>query len=154
MVDYVDIWDEYSIEFCKKLEYQCGGDWSKLDETEQEIAALWKLACDMYMSGFDDFFLSWGFDCYSFAMRGIKRVADTYSDCNKVYKLFDKAYKRVFARFENDKRIKAYGDIAQYLNLKDRIILMRTFNAFDKRLGPILCESAYKYYCEKLKQKP
>lgn len=43
------------------------------------IAALWKLAADMYSGGFDEFFLNWGYDCYSYAMRGIKRIADANS---------------------------------------------------------------------------
>mgnify|MGYP001071819538 CR=1 FL=1 len=40
MVDYVDLWDNYSIEFCKKLEYDAGGDWNKLDQGEQEFRCL------------------------------------------------------------------------------------------------------------------
>lgn len=152
--DYDELWNEYAGEFNEKLEDEYGGDWSKLDETEQEIAALWKLACDMYSGGFDEFFLNWGFDCYTYAMRGIKRVAEIDKGINKVYKLLENAYTKVFARFENDERIKAYSDILQYLTEKDEAILEKTYDEFDETLGPLLCERAYKYYRETLNQKP
>ncbi len=155
MEDYDELWDEYASEFNEKLESDLGGDWSKLDETEQEIAALWKLAADMYSGGFDEFFLNWGFDCYSYAMKGIKRIADAAdrsdkSGLNNVYKLFDKAFNKVFARFENDKRIKSYADIAQYLTDKDMKVLEKTYESFDEKLGPLLCQKAYEYYCKSL----
>ncbi len=155
MEDYDELWDEYASKFNEKLECDLGGDWDKLDETEQEIAALWKLAVDMYSGGFDEFFLNWGFDCYSYAMRGIKRIADANSGlnkvgCNNIYKLFDKAFNKVFARFENDERIKSYGDILQYLTEKDTEILEKTYEEFDEKLGPLLCQRAYEYYCGKL----
>ncbi len=155
MEDYDELWDEYASEFNEKLESDLGGDWSKLDETEQEIAALWKLAADMYSGGFDEFFLNWGFDCYSYAMRGIKRIADAAggsdkSGLNNVYKLFDKAYNKVFARFENDDRIKSYADIARYLTDKDMKVLEKTYESFDEKLGPLLCQKAYEYYCKSL----
>lgn len=157
MKDYDELWNEYAIEFNNKLENTNGGDWNKLDEIEKEIVALWKLAADMYMAGFDEFFLNWGYDCYSYAMRGIKRIADANSglkkiNCNKIYKLFDKAYTKVFARFENDERIKSYADIVGYLTEKDDKILERTFDIFDEKLGPLLCTIAYEFYCEKLKK--
>lgn len=153
MEDYDELWNDYASEFNEKLESKLGGDWSKLDETEQEIAALWKLAADMYSGGFDEFFLNWGFDCYSYAMRGIKRIADSGLDkagCNSVYKLFDKAFNKVFARFENDKRIKSYADIAEYLTDKDMKVLEKTYESFDEKLGPLLCQRAYEYYCKNL----
>lgn len=162
--DYDEFWNAYAVEFNDKLESANGGDWSKLDEIEQEIAALWKLVCDMYSGGFDEFFLNWGYNCYSYAMRGIKRVADSYNgltrngwlektDVNKVYKLLENAYMKVFARFENDERIKSYSDILQYLTEDDNKILEKTYEKFDERLGPLLCERAYKYYCETLNKK-
>lgn len=155
MEDFDELWDEYAGEFNSKLEEENGGDWTKLDEIEQEIAALWKLAADMYSGGFDEFFLNWGFDCYDRAMRGIKRIADANSglkkiDCNNVYKLFDNAYTKVFARFENDERIKEYADILQYLTEKDEDILNKTYEEFDEKLGPLLCQRAYEFYCKKL----
>ncbi len=96
-----------------------------------------------------------GYDCYSYAMRGIKRVADANTGlkkvgCNNVYKLFDTAYKKVFARFENDDRIKSYEDIVQYLTEKDEKILEKTYENFDEKLGPLLCERAYEFYRNKL----
>ncbi len=157
MKDYDELWDDYASKFNEKLEFEFGGDWSKLDEIEQEIAALWKLAVDMYSGGFDEFFLNWGFDCYSYAMRGISRVKDANSGLvkigvDKVYKLFDTAFQKVFARFENDERIKAYSDILRYLTEKDQAVLEKTYETFDEKLGPLLCQRAYEYYCEKLKK--
>ena len=155
MQDYDEIWNQYAIKFADKLESVNGGDWSKLDETEKEIAALWKLTTDMYSAGFDAFFLNWGYECYSYAMRGIKRVADAGSDmeetsCAEVYELFDNAYTKVFARFENDERIKAY----EGLNEDDEEILDEVFARFDDKLCSLFCERAYKFYCEKLNKKP
>lgn len=46
MKDYGRLWDDYSNEFNSKL-VDSNGDWSKLDEDEQEIAALWKLFVDI-----------------------------------------------------------------------------------------------------------
>ena len=43
MEDFADLWDRYSIDFCKKLEYNCGGDWNGLDADEQELAAFGSL---------------------------------------------------------------------------------------------------------------
>ncbi len=157
MKDYDELWDDYASKFNDKLVSEFDGDWSKLDETEQEIAALWKLAVDMYSGGFDEFFLNWGFDCYSYAMRGINRIKDANSGLvkigvDKVYKLFDTAFQKVFARFENDERIKAYSDILQYLTEEDQAVLEKTYETFDEKLGPLLCQRAYEYYCEKLKK--
>lgn len=158
MKDYNELWNQYAVAFNDKLENTHGGDWSKLDQTEQEIAALWKLAADMYSAGFDEFFLGWGYDCYCHAMRGIKRIADANSGlkkagCNNVYKLFDTAYTKVFARFENDGRIQSYGDIPEYLTEADEKILEKTYDSFDEKLGPLLCTRAYEFYCETLKKK-
>lgn len=157
--DYDELWEKYSYPFVEKLDKKFDSDWSKLDETEQEIAALWKLEADVYMEGFDTFFLNWGYDCYSYAMRGIKRIADANDGLRKtevddVYKLLDNAYQKVFARFENDNRIKSYEDIVEYLNEKDEKILEETYDKFDEKLGPLLFERAYEYYCGKLNKQP
>lgn len=158
MQDYDELWNQYAMEFDGKLENVNGGDWNKLDEIEQEIAALWKLTADMYSAGFDEFFLNWGYECYSYAIRGIKRVADSGSgmeeiSCNEVYELFDSTYTKVFARFENDERIKAYEDIVEYLTEEDEEVLEETYDHFDEKLGPLFCERAYKFYCEKLNKR-
>ena len=157
MQDYDELWNEYAVKFNQKLESDYDGDWEKLNEVEQEIAALWKLTADMYSSGFDEFFLNWGYECYSYAMRGIKRIADASSgaeksDCNEVYELFEHAYTEVFARFENDERIKAYGDIAEHLTEEDEEILAETYDIFDEKLGSLLCMMAYEFYCKNLKK--
>ncbi len=155
MKDYDELWNEYAVQFNDKLESDCNGDWNALDEISQEIAALWKLTADMYGGGFDEFFLNWGYACYSYAMRGIKRIADANTglekvDCNHVYKLFDTAYTKVFTRFENDDRITSYEEIGAYLTEEDEKILETTYDDFDEKLGPVLCQRAYAYYCENL----
>ena len=55
MDDYGKLWHNYSIEFNSKL-VNSNGDWNKLDEDEQEIAALWKLFVDINNGGFIQFF--------------------------------------------------------------------------------------------------
>ena len=129
MEDFDELWNAYAAEFNDKLENANGGDWSGLDEFEQEIAALWKLAADVYAD----------------ANSGLKKVG-----CNNVYKLFESAYNKVFARFENDDRIKSYEDIVRYLTEKDEEILEKTYEDFDEKLGPLLCERAYEFYHDKL----
>ena len=115
---------------------------------------MWKLVVDVYSGGFDEFFLNWGYDCYTYAMRGIKRVAEENSGVGDVYELFETAFTKVFARFENDDRISSYADIIKYLTEEDKETLDQTFDEFDGELGPMFCEAAYKYYCEKLNKKP
>ena len=60
MEDFDEMLNTYAIEFNDKLENANNGDRSKLDEYEQEIAALWKLVADVYSNGFDEFFLGRG----------------------------------------------------------------------------------------------
>ena len=145
MEDFADLWDRYSIDFCKKLEYNCGGDWNGLDAGEQEIAALWKLVVDMYNGGFEQFFCNWGYQGYWYAMRGIQRLK-----CTKLLEIFHSTYTDVFDKFKDDKRLKAYWDIPQYFTEEDVKILEETDNAFYDGLGEELCKAAYLFYCKEL----
>lgn len=145
--DYDELWDRYSIEFCKKLEYDCGGEWSKLDPDEQEIAALWKLAVDIDNGGFEQFFCNWGFECYWYAMRGIQRIGD-----KKLLELLENTYMNVFDKFREDKRLKYYSDIPQYFTEEDENILRETNIAFWETEGEILCKTAYEFYHDNLKK--
>ena len=147
MEDYIDQWDDYSIEFCKKLEYACGGDWKKLDDDEQEIAALWKLVVDMYNGGFEQFFCNWGYDCYWYAMRGIRRMGYT-----ELLRLLHRTYTDVFDKFREDTRLKAYWDIPQYFTDKDIKTLDETDRAFYDGLGETLCEKACGFYRDTIKK--
>ena len=147
MAGYEDMWDDYSIEFCKKLEYDCGGDWSKLDPGEQEIAALWKLTADMYNGGFVQFFCNWGYECYWYAMRGIQRIGDV-----KLLELLHKTYTDVFDKFREDERLTYYSDIPQYLTEEDENILMETDTTFWEGEGEMLCKTAYEFYHDNLKK--
>ena len=94
MDDYGKLWHNYSIEFNSKL-VNSNGDWNKLDEDEQEIAALWKLFVDINNGGFIQFFCNWGFQCFCYAMRGLKRIDDT-----SLYELLADTYYDVLEKFE------------------------------------------------------
>lgn len=147
MEDHVTQWDDYSIEFNKKLVYQCCGDLRQLDSDEQEIAALWKLVVDMYNGGFEQFFCNWGYDCYWCAMRGIQRMGFT-----ELLELLHITYTDVFDKFREDKRLKAYWDIPQYFNEDDIKTLDETDQAFYDGLGKTLCEKACAFYRDGLKK--
>ena len=146
MADYGNLWDDYSIEFNSKL-IDSGGDWSRLDEDEQEIAALWKLYVDINNGGFIQFFCNWGFQCLCYAMRGLKRIEDT-----SLYDLLDDTYCNVLDKFKNDTRLTAYWDIPEYLTDED----MERLDAADTQFYEIECErftkKAYEYYSQTLKK--
>lgn len=147
MVDYDELWNKYAVEFNNKLETTYGGDWSKLDETEQEIAALWKLVVDIYNGGFVQFFCNWGFDCYWYAMRGIQRIGN-----RNLLERLNSTYKNVFDKFKDDKRLTKYWDIPQYLTEEDEKILRDTDTEFWDKEGEILCKMAYEFYHDNLKK--
>lgn len=147
MEDYVEQWDDYSVEFNKKLVYQCRGDWRQLDSDEQEIAALWKLVVDMYNGGFEQFFCNWGYDCYWCAMRGIQRMG-----LNELLKLLHGTYTDVFDKFREDTRLKAYWYIPQYFTDEDIWTLDETDRAFCDGFGETLCERACAFYRDQMKK--
>lgn len=147
MENYVDQWDSYSIEFNKKLVFQCRGDWRHLDRDEQEIAALWKLVVDMYNGGFEQFFCNWGYDCYWCAMRGIQRMG-----FNELLELLHMTYTDVFDKFREDKRLKAYWDIPQYFSDEDIKTLDDTDQKFYDGLGEALCEKSCGFYRDDMKK--
>ena len=146
MADYGNLWDDYSIEFNSKL-IDSGGDWSRLDEDEQEIAALWKLYVDSNNGGFIQFFCNWGFQCLCYAMRGLKRIEDT-----SLYDLLDDTYCNVLDKFKNDTRLTAYWDIPEYLTDEDT----ERLDAADTQFYETECEHftkmAYEYYSQTLKK--
>lgn len=146
MKDYDNLWDDYSIEFNSKL-VDSGGDWSRLDEDKQEIAALWKLYVDINNGGFIQFFCNWGFQCLCYAMRGLKRIEDT-----SLYDLLDDTYCNVLDKFKNDTRLTAYWDIPEYLTDED----MERLDAADTQFYETECEHftkmAYEYYSQTLKK--
>ena len=146
MADYGNLWDDYSIEFNSKL-IDSGGDWSRLDEDEQEIAALWKLYVDINNGGFIQFFCNWGFQCLCYAMRELKRIEDT-----SLYDLLDDTYCNVLDKFKNDTRLTAYWDIPEYLTDED----MERLDAADTHFYETECEHftkmAYEYYSQTLKK--
>ena len=146
MEDYSDLWDDYSIEFNAKW-IASGGDWNKLDEVEQEISALWKLYIDINNGGFIQFFCNWGFQCFCYAMRGLKRIEDT-----SLYDLLDDAYCDVLDKFKDDPKVTAYWDIPEYLTDEDE----ERLDAADTQFYETECERftkmAYEYYCKTRKK--
>ncbi len=140
------IWDDYSGEFNKKLVYDCGGNWDKLNETEQEIAALWKMYVDINNGGFEQFFCNWGYSCYWYAMRGIQRMG-----YRELLELLHNTYMDVFDKFREDKRLTYYSDIFDYLTDEDENILMETNTAFWETYGDELAKRAYRFYHDELK---
>lgn len=149
MEDFGTLWDDYSINFCKTLEYKENGDWSKLDEEEQEIAALWKLYVDMYNGGFIQFFCNWGFPGYWYAMRGLQRMED-FSLLN----LLHNTYMKVLEKFKEDPRLQEYWDIPEYLTEEDTELLEETDKQFYDREGEVFAKTAYQFYCKKLNKVP
>lgn len=145
--DYDELLNEYAGEFNDKLESENGGDWSKLDETEQEIAALWKLVADTYNGGFEQFFTNWGYECYWYAMRGIQKIGD-----RTLLELLHNTYLDVFDKFREDTRLTYYSDIFDYLTEEDEDILRETNIAFWEEHGGRLCEEAYRFYHDGLKK--
>ncbi len=109
MMDYVELWDDYSIQFNETLEAGFGGDWNQLDQEEREIAGLWKLLADGYNGGFEQFFCNWGYPGYWYAMCGLKKIGD-YALLERLHD----TYEQVFEKFKDDPRLKAYWDIPEY----------------------------------------
>lgn len=149
MSDFVKMWDNYSEDFSMKLIFQARGNIRELDPDEQEIAALWRLVVDVYNGGFIQFFCNWGYDSYWCAMRGIQRMG-----FRELLELFHTTYMDVLDKFREDKRLKAYWDIPEYLTEEDERILDEIDNAFYDGLGEQLCETAYKFYHDELKKVP
>ncbi len=147
--NYTDMFDDYSGQFNRKLEYDFNGDWKKLDMDEQELAALWKLIVDVNNGGFMQFFCNWGYECYWYAMRGIQRIGD-----RPLLEMLHNTYMTVFDKFKEDDRVKAYWDIPKYITPEDENVLMETNTSFWEEKGEALAETAYKYYHDTLKKQP
>lgn len=130
MENYVDQWDSYSIEFNRKLVFQCRGDWRQLDRDEQEIAALWRLFEDMGNGGIEKFFGS-GEVCCGYALRALEKVG-----CKKAEELFRRSYDRLFAKINSH----------QTLDDEDGELMMETDTAFWDGLDAELAKAAFGFY--------
>lgn len=146
MEDYGDLWFEYSVEFNSKL-IALGEDWDKLDTDEQEIAALWKMFVDINDGGFIEFFCNWGYQCFSYAMRGLKRIGE-----ESLYNLLSDAYYDVIDKFKDDDRITEYWDILSYITEKDEQLLEDVDTQFWETECDGFTKSAYEYYSQTLKK--
>lgn len=146
MEDYEDLWFDYSIQFHSKL-VERGEDWSQLDEVEQEIAALWKLCVDMSEGGLLEFFCNWGYDCFCYALRGLKRIGD-----DTLYTLLKDTYHAVLEHFKEDDRLTEYWDILKYLTEEEEAQLEATTTQFDETECEKLTRLAYEYYHQTLQK--
>lgn len=141
MVDYVELWDKLARPLSLKFDSDCDKDWSRLTETEQEMAALWKMAADVYNGGFILFYCNWGYECYLHALRGIMR-----SGCTHALDLVMGVYSSVFDKFRSDDRVQIYWDIPKFLTEQDKKTLEDADIAFWESVGEHLCEAACKFY--------
>ncbi|MCB6607161.1 DMP19 family protein [[Clostridium] symbiosum] len=54
----------------------------------------------MYNRGFIQFFCNWGYECFCYAMRGLKRIGD-----DSLYELLNDQYYDVLEKFKEDSRL-------------------------------------------------
>lgn len=149
MEDYIALWDNYSIQFNKTLEFDCEGGWDRLDQEEREIAGLWKLLVDVNNGGFEQFFCNWGYPGYWYAMCGLQKIG-----ARDLLDRFHRTYMEVFDKFREDPRLKAYWDIPQYFTQEDRALLDETDQYFYDGAGEAMAKRAYEYYHDELKKEP
>lgn len=78
-------------------------DWNALSESEQELAALWKLEMDINNGGFMQFFCNWGVEGYRHAVRGLARVGadQLLAIVQQQYELMNQVYGRCRENIEN-----------------------------------------------------
>jgi NAD-dependent DNA ligase len=107
-----DKWFSFTSKYVSKLN-DANERWEALTEQEQELAALWKLEMDMHNGGFVQFISNWGFDCYTHAVRCLKKLKAT-----QALDIVQQQYK-IIQHLENDKRVKAVWDIADLLFEKE-----------------------------------
>jgi len=101
-------WEELTQRYVSKLN-KYDGDWTQLNEEEQELSALWKLEADVYNGGFIQFFCNWGFDCYNFAIRCLGKI-----DAKEIYKIVTQQH-AIIQRLEDDENLQELWDIPKLL---------------------------------------
>lgn len=127
--DYVEMWDGLAEGYFRKLDEECGGDWSKLSDKEQETAALWAMFSDIGNGGVKSFFENQGEDGYRYAVRAIERVG-----CGEVLELLRGAYEKVFSKLGGE------------LSEEDEDVLMNVDTTLWDGLDEKLAEAAFKFY--------
>ncbi len=105
-------WFDFTIQFVEKLN-EHNGDWAKLNESEQELAALWKLEMDINNGGFLQFFTNWGIECYESGIRCLKKIKAT-----KSLQIVTSAYK-IINKYKDDKRLTSYQDLYDLMSEND-----------------------------------
>lgn len=109
-------WEELTQRYVSKL-YKYDGDWTQLNDEEQELSALWKLEADMYNGGFIQFFCNWGFHCYNFAIRCLEKI-----DAKEIYKIVTQQY-AIIQRLDDDENLQELWDIPKLLKEQEIIEL-------------------------------
>lgn len=127
--DYIKMWDGFAEGCFRKLAEECGGDWSRLSEKEQEMAAMWAMFYDIGNGGVKSFLERQGTGGYQYAVRAAERVG-----CTKAAELLRKAYEKVFPKLG--------GELSQ----EDEDVLMNVDTTFWDGLDEELAEAAFKFY--------
>lgn len=131
-------WFDYTSQFVDKLNKQ-KGDWKKLNETEQELAALWKLEMDVHNGGFLQFFTNWGVECYENAVRCLKKIKAKNS-----LQIITSAYK-IIEKYKDDKRLTSYQDLYEIISESD-ILKIDELNRKYWELPDDIVELTFKNY--------
>jgi len=97
-------WFDFTSQFVEKLN-EHNGDWKKLSESEQELAALWKLEIDIHNGGFLQFFTNWGIECYENAVRCLQKI-----NAEKSLQIISSSY-TIIDKYKDDKRLTSYQDL-------------------------------------------
>ncbi len=127
--DYLEMYDGLAEGAFRKLTGECGGDWNKLPEKEQEMAALWAMFYDIGNGGVRSFLEKQGADGYQYAVRAVERVG-----CGEAAELLRGAYEKVFPKLGGE------------LSEEDEDILMNVDTTFWEGLDEKLAETAFKFY--------
>ncbi len=97
-------WFDFTSQFVDKLNKH-KENWDELSESEQELAALWKLEMDVHNGGFLQFFTNWGIVCYEHAIRCLKKI-----EAEKSYEIITSAYE-VIDKYKDDERLITYQSL-------------------------------------------
>lgn len=131
-------WFDFTSQFVDKLNKN-NGDWRKLSESEQELAALWKLEMDMHNGGFLQFFTNWGVECYENAVRCLHKIK-----AEKPLRIITAAYK-VIDKYKDDKRLGSYQDLFDIISETE----VEKINQLDQeywRVSDCVIELTFEFY--------
>lgn len=137
MVNKDDLWWEYGISMSTKLS-DFGMEWSKLSQTECQVAALWKFQVDVENGGFIQFFCNWGYEAYTYVVEALQEI-----NASITLKLVTEAYD-IISRVKNEDLLELW-DIPKFLNEQE----FQRLEEIDKQLCEYeekVSEYAYNYF--------